>query len=66
MEKFCKFVTEDRRIVVLYISDRIDFSNGARQRILREDVNMRSLSAKLVLLFLTNKQKYHQLWPIRT
>jgi hypothetical protein len=50
-------VISDRRIITRIITDKLGISKGSVQTILKEDLNMRKLCAKIVMKVLTQEQK---------
>ena len=57
IQRVYDLVEADRRITTRMIAERLGISNGSVQTILKEDLNMRKLCAKIVPKILTDEQK---------
>ena len=57
IEKFRQFVTEDRRLTLRKIVEEVGKSRGSVHFISTEDLCMRRVSAKFILMLLTKQQK---------
>jgi ribosomal protein S25 len=57
IQRVYDLVKADRRITTRMIAEKLGISNGSVQTILKEDLNMRKLCAKIVPKGLTDEQK---------
>jgi hypothetical protein len=59
--KIRDLILQDRRLTIQDLCNTLGLSYGTCQRILSEELNMRSIAAKFVPRLLQNKQKQHRL-----
>jgi hypothetical protein len=66
VQKVHKIINKEWRSSISGTSRRLGLSYGTCQQIQRQDLNMWQFSKKSVSQLLTDKQKQHNFWPLKT